>query len=180
MDAEDIIYFLAVVAWLIYSAVSRGKKQKEGQRKIAEEKNMRPAEERDIKKTLEELLGKEEHEYAEPETAYDEVETSTEPAYSEAKTYEGEALNPVENYEFGKYKTLEDEAVSENATASQYEKFASLNYNEAAVSNQFPENESPVETVNINEEKKSPALIDFDIEKAIIYSEILKRPAWIR
>ena len=87
-------------------------------------------------------------------------------------------MNPVENYEFGNYKTLE-ETVDEVAEASQYEQFNSTNYSEQTAAHSIAEKEgNKVVAASVEEKETVPFLKDFDIEKAIIYSEILKRPAW--
>ncbi len=176
----DIIYVIAIVGYIIYSFVSGAKKQK-AKRKTVDETTTRPDAEPDIRKMLEEMLGKTEQEKPEPAPVYETRKPTIQPVYEtqEGQSQEGKAMNPVDNYEFGKYKTLEDEVADEEAVASQYEQFNSLNYSEQTAAHSIAEKEGNKEVVASVEEKEIvPFFKDFDIEKAIIYSEILKRPAW--
>lgn len=176
----DVIYVIAIVGYIIYSFVSGAKKQK-SKGKTVDETTTRPDADPDIRKMLEEMLGKTEQSKPQPATVYETRKPTIQPVYEtqEGQSQEGKAMNPVENYEFGKYKTLEDDVEDEVATASQYEQFNSLNYSEQTAAHSIAEKEGIRAVVHLEETKETtPVLIDFDIEKAIIYSEILKRPAW--
>ncbi len=176
----DLIYVIAIAGYIIYSFVSGAKKQK-AKRKTVDETTTRPDAEPDIRKMLEEMLGKTEPEHA---PVYETRKPTIQPVYEsvtelEGQSQEGKAMNPVENYEFGKYKTLEDEVSDEEAVASQYEQFNSLNYSEQTAAHSIAEKEGNKEIIaSVEEKEATPFFKDFDIEKAIIYSEILKRPAW--
>lgn len=172
-DIGDIVYVIAIIGWIIYSFVSKNKKQ-QSKRKQVDETTARPQAEPDIKTVLEELLGKTQ----EPEQApaYETRKPTIEPVYAEdeyeeGESQEGKAMNPVESYEFGKYKTLEDDATS------QYARFNSVNYSEQDATDLIAKEENRIEVANHQEDNQKRTL-DFDIEKAIIYSEILKRPKW--
>ncbi len=183
-DFGDIIYVIAIIGYIIYSFVSGAKKQK-AKRKAVEEKTSRPVTtEPSMEEVLEQLLGKKREQEKPQQQTYETSESTIEPVYEtitevEGQSMEGKALNPVENYEFGKYRTLEDDAVNENATASQYEKFNTINYSETSAPHSIAEKEGIKEVVHLEEEKETTSFAkEFDIEKAIIYSEILKRPKW--
>ncbi|MCG3164880.1 MAG: hypothetical protein POELPBGB_00639 [Bacteroidia bacterium] len=178
----DVIYVIAIIGYIIYSFVSGAKKVK-GKKKEVDETTTHPDAEPDIKKVLEELLGKAEQSKPQPAPVYETRKPSIEPVYEtiteEGQSMEGKALNPVENYEFGKYKTLESEAEDEEETASKYEQFNSLNYSEQTAAHSIAEKEGIKDEIHLAEEKETGTIAkDFDIEKAIIYSEILKRPKW--
>jgi hypothetical protein len=188
----DLIYVIAIIGWIIYSFVSKSNKQK-NKRKTVDETTTRPDAQPDLKKMLEEMLGKTEREKPAAPPVYERRKPTIEPVYemqeegqSQENTYneegqsqEGKALNPVDNYVFGNYKTLEDEiGEDEAAVASQYEKFNSLNYSEQTAAHSIAEKEGTKEAATTDEEKETNRFKDFDIEKAIIYSEILKRPKW--
>ena len=179
----DVIYVIAIVGYIIYSFVSGAKKVK-GKKKEVEESTTRPDAEPDIRKMLEEMLGKTGQSKPQSAPVYENRKPTIEPVYEsvtevEGQSQEGKALNPVENYEFGKYNTLEDDAVDEESVASQYEQFNSANYSEQTAAHSIAEKEGIQEVVHLEEEKATtPILKDFDIEKAIIYSEILNRPKW--
>ncbi len=175
----DIIYVIAIAGYIIYSFVSGAKKQK-AKRKTVDESTTRPDAEPDIRKMLEEMLGKTEQE-PEPAPVYETRKPTIQPVYEaqEGQSQEGKAMNPVDNYEFGNYKTLEDEVADEEAVASQYEQFNSTNYSEQTAAHSIAEKEGNKEVAaSVEEKETAPFLKNFDIEKAIIYSEILKRPAW--
>lgn len=179
----DVIYVIAIIGYIIYSFVSGAKKVK-GKNKPVDETTVRPDAEPDIRKMLEEMLGKTEQSKPQQAPVYESRKPTIEPVYEsvtevEGQSQEGKAMNPVENYEFGNYKTLEDEMADEEAVASQYEQFNSINYSEQTAPHSIAEKEGIKEVVHLEEEKAlNPILKDFDIEKAIIYSEILKRPKW--
>lgn len=173
----DVIYVIAIVGYIIYSFVSGSKKVK-SKGKTVDETTARPDAEPDIRKMLEEMLGKTEQ--TKPAPVYENTKPTIQPVYEtqEGQSQEGKAMNPVDNYEFGKYKTLED-AVDEETEASKYEQFNSINYSEQTAAHSIAEKEGIKEVPYTEEVKEiSPVFKDFDIEKAIIYSEILKRPAW--
>ena len=175
----DIVYVIAIIGWIIYSFVSKSNKQK-NKGKTVDETTERPDAEPDIKDILEQLMGKKKEERKpEPQQAYQNTKPSIEPVYetSEGQSQEGRAMNPVDNYEFGKYKSLE-ETVDEEKEASQYEKFNTINYKEQTAAHSIAEKEGRAEVAESVEEKELVHAKDFDIEKAIIYSEILKRPVW--
>ncbi len=178
----DVIYVIAIIGYIIYSFVSGAKKQK-AKNKPVDQTTTRPDAEPDIRKMLEEMLGKTEVEKPDPAPVYEPRKTSIQPVYEsvtevEGQSQEGKAMNPVDNYEFGKYKTLE-ETVDEELEASKYEQFNSLNYSEQTAAHSIAEKEGVKEVAAVEEQKEvTPFAKDFDIEKAIIYSEILKRPAW--
>lgn len=175
----DIIYVIAIIGYIIYSFVSGAKKQK-AKNKPVDQTTTRPDAEPDIRKMLEEMLGKTEEEKPEPAPVYESRKPTIQPVYEsqEGQSQEGKAMNPVENYEFGNYKTLE-ETVDEELEASQYEQFNSLNYSEQTAAHSIAEKEGVKEVAAGEDEKEVTAFAkDFDIEKAIIYSEVLKRPAW--
>ena len=172
----DVIYVIAIVGYIIYSFVS-GAKKKKAKRTTVDESTTRPDAEPDIRKMIEEMLGKTE---PEPAPVYETRKPTIQTVYEaqEGQSQEGKAMNPVENYEFGNYKTLE-ETVDEVAEASQYEQFNSTNYSEQTAAHSIAEKEgNKVVAASVEEKETVPFLKDFDIEKAIIYSEILKRPAW--
>jgi hypothetical protein len=176
----DVIYVIAIVGYIVYSFVSGAKKQKNKGKRV-DETTTRPDAEPDLRKMLEEMLGKTEQAKPQPAPVYESRKPTIQPVYEteEGQSQEGKAMNPVDNYEFGKYKTLEDEVHDEAAEASQYEQFNSLNYSEQTAAHSIAEKEGIKEVVHLEETKEpTPVLKDFDIEKAIIYSEILKRPAW--
>lgn len=180
-DFGDLIYVIAIIAWVIYSFVSKANKQK-NKRKTVDETTERPEAEPDIKEILEQLMGKKKEEHKpSPNPVYETRKPSIEPVYDtieEGQSQEGKALNPVEDYQFGNYKTLEEES-DEAVVASQYEKFNFINYSEQTAPHSIEEKEGIKEVVHLEEETATSKTIDFDIEKAIIYSEILKRPKWV-
>lgn len=179
-DIGDLIYVIAIIGYIIYSFISGAKKQK-NKRKTVDETTSRPSTgEPDIKTVLEELLGKVDQSRPEPDPVYETSDSTIEPVYNEeGQSQEGKALNPVENYEFGKYRTLESEVEDEVTVASKYEQFNSFDYSEQTAAHSIAEKEGIKEVVYLEEEKElNPILKDFDIEKAIIYSEILNRPKW--
>ena len=188
----DLIYVVAIIAWIIYSFVSKSNKEK-NKRKPVEEETTQPDGEPDIKEILEQLMGKKREEQKPTyEPVYENRKPTIEPVYDameEGQSQEGKALNPVDDYEFGKYKTLEEASLEEASSegilkdeaivASQYENFNTANYSEITAPHSIAEKEGIKETVYLEEEKEATHFAkDFDLEKAIIYSEILKRPAW--
>ncbi len=187
----DLIYVVAIIGYILYSFFNTSKKQKQ---KRAEEKTTRPDAEPDIKDILEELMGKKRQtQQSASDPVYETRKPTIQPVYEspeEGQSQEGKAMNPVENYEFGKYKTLEEATleeassegvlVDEATVASQYEQFNSANYSEQTAVHSIAEKEGIKEVSHLEEEKETHQRFkDFDIEKAIIYSEILKRPRWV-
>ncbi len=206
----DLIYVIAIVGWIIYSFVSKSNKQKNS-RKTVDETTSRPDAQPDLKKMLEEMLGKTEAKKPEPAPVYETRKPTIQPVYNEqqeGQSLEGKALNPVEDYKFGDYKTYESvEGKSMNSDDykfSGYKTYESLegksmniadykfgNYKtwesiseddiaiaSAAAPHSIAEKEGRKEAPHSQEEKEQNRFKDFDIEKAIIYSEILKRPKW--
>lgn len=170
----DIIYVIAIIAWVIYSFVSKANKQ--SKRKQAPSDSQRKEDlNENTKRILEQLLGKQEEEKEEVIPEVESRKSSIEPEYDslgeKITTYEGKAINPVEDYEFGKYK-------SQETLESPYEKINLENNKGFIFDNNNSKEEETIEVTHLDDERSEIAE-EFDIEKAIIYSEILKRPAWV-
>ena len=78
----DIVYVIAIVGYIIYSFVSGAKKQK-NKRKTVDDTTSRPEAEPDIRKMLEQMLGKTEQEKPKPAPVYTKRKATITPVYTE-------------------------------------------------------------------------------------------------
>ncbi len=162
---EKIVYIIIVVIWVVSSLIKAFNKKKKPQTppKTSQSEKPKPAGELDdFKKILEEIIsGKQQ--MPQPQQVDDYVETVTpeynyEPASATSKyaSYEG-----ATDYNFNQYASLEDTYINDNKRIN-FEKTQDNAY----------------KTNSIDETTNNEKIFyeDFDIRKAVIYSEILKRP----
>jgi len=163
---EKIVYIIIVVIWIVSSlikAFNKKNKPQSPQKTPQQEKRKTPEELDDFKKILEEIItGKQPMAKKEQVDEYVEKEPTgytyeTAPTTSKYAAFEG-----ATDYNFNQYASLEDtfEKDSNRIVQMVEDKAYATNHNDDIISK-----------VKILNE-------DFDIKKAVIYSEILKRPQY--
>lgn len=170
MDEKVIFYVAVAVVWGLYNLYTKGKK------KVAQQKQTpRPVEQTkpvDIDQMLEELLN--------PTKKVVEVKKAEEvkPTQAEFTGNEDAQKSADQAFDFdaGRYyeelKKIEKEEVAKNNMSLEAQMMSEIGQSDTPVATVVEER---VENVNVNEWLTANG---DDIRKAIIWSEILKRPAW--
>jgi len=155
---SNTVYVLGVIAWIIYSFYKAGKKLTDG-KKTTSGKTTAPRESNDEKEfggILEEILSKK---APAPKPVTINVPTKK-------KVFKEKSFEPsVRNINAARKKTEQSVFFGE-AIAEQYNREHTVHH--------------PIlnEIKAFEEEKKSPWIEEFDMAKAIVYAEILKRPTY--
>lgn len=171
----DFFYVLIAIAWLVYGYFNQ-KKKKDAQRRQQSPSSQpinqpQTEEKKDFATILDEILNE-----AKAKEEAQKQQTVERPAPS---FREVEKPKP---YEFGHYETMEDDIVDEEAA---YEKMGTEEYDYNALEkaeteqNAIYKEDHPLEPASDEHYRTGRATADdddFDIEKAVIFSEILKRP----
>lgn len=175
----DYLYFLIAAAWLVFSYLGNKKKKEAQRKKAAEQKSVsqeqyqpEAEEKKDFSTILDEILNE--------AKAKEEAEKKQRDVPAVPPTFK--EVEQPKPYEFGHYETMEDDIVDEEAA---YKDYATREY-KAETSNDteteqyaaFNENH-PLKPVTDEHYRTTVAAgddDDFDIEKAVIFSEILRRP----
>lgn len=169
--SEKVIFYIAVAAiWGLYNLYTKAQKGKAQPKQVA--KSTPAAKPVDVEAMLEELLnpGKKNAETPKPEEA--------KPAYAEFTGNEDAQKSADAAYDFDatKYydelKKIENEEVAENNRSLETQMVYD---NEQSLAPVTPVVEERTESVDVNEWLVADA---DDIRRAIIWNEILKRPAW--
>lgn len=165
---EDVLYILIGVAWVAYSIYSYNQKAK----KNKQTKQSHPYSEYESNQS-DQL--EEEEEYQEQPSAFDEL-------ISEFKSKEahGDVISPLD---YQKSPVPEPLVSSEESIHTEEEPMEDNSPLSQEMYEQYKETEEEfVDKDDINElsdsEDETGEEIDFDLKKAIIYSEILKRPEY--
>lgn len=171
----DFFYVIIAIAWLIFGYLGQ-KKKKEAQRRKEAQSNPTPtAQPVEEKKSFSTILDEILKEAQAKEAAKKEKKVEKAP----------QAFKPVETpkpYEFGHYETMEDDIVDEEAA---YEGFGTDKYKHETLEDITEQNaiynENQSMELKRDEHYRTDRATtddddDFDIEKAVIFSEILRRP----
>lgn len=165
------IYFVIAVGIGIYQWYKKAKEKEERQKSAR--KAVEPASQPvDIEKMLEELLNPDKKKQAAPVPVP--VDAKSPEVFNDTETN----INPADSYEFDADKYYEELKKKEN------EEIAKNNMSlEAQMMSEIGQSDTPV--VAVVEERAEDANVNEwltadseDIRKAIIWNEILKRPAW--
>ena len=148
---EDLIYLVILIAWAIFAFYRQSQKKKAAARAAGDEP-VQPMEEHRQRTWEEILFGEEVIEADEKEPAREELP----PRWQKATSYEPISLEQM--YMNKKAESLEDPRVQQRMEKEKASRAKEEKQKKKAV------------------EKQHPLLSDFDLRKAVIFSEILRRP----
>ncbi len=165
---------IIAIAWLIFGYLGKKRKNEAKRRKESQPRPTSTGQPTEEKKSFSTILDEILKEAQAKETAKNEQKTERPPqTFKEVET--------PKPYEFGNYETMEDDIVDEEAA---YEGFGTEQYKHESLediteqdTNNYNKNQ-PM-TADSDEHYRTGGAMDdddFDAEKAVIFSEILKRP----
>lgn len=177
-DLKGIIYVVGVIIWLVYSYVSR-KNKRDAQK--APKGNPSSKENKDFSTVLDEILKEAKSKQTQKNTPQQAKPAEVKPA-AQTKYNIPEPPEPGKGgYEFGHYDTLE-EIVDEEAEFKDFgtEKYEHETLEEINTEQKFEfkdeEHLKASKDEHYSKESEYDEAFDFDMEKAIIFSEVLARP----
>ena len=149
-DIKTVIYFLIAIVWFIYSVFKKSQKKAERPAQPTPTNYDEGEDQMDVKTLLEEILAGKKDEVKEKEVIPRDVFDSTNETKEKKKT-----TKPFYSDTSIKAQSLRTPKTTPTTSSRQAEKI-----------------------FEIQEEYRNDMLADFDPQKAMIYSEILKRPQY--